>query len=172
MIKLVNFFWQGSWRVDETNSVSCYTMRTEGNAEFLTFLVPNIPMEQKMHWHSKDHEQDDRSDGKYDLDIEDVTNSSLSCLCLRSTIKSQPNLVRISITKKRARFLFSEETINNEVKVMVIFFCARETGFLGSATISNWIFIWWTWDHSFKIATFFNSITVPSRKCRPGLLQR
>ena len=72
------------------------------------------------------HEQDDRNDGKYDLDIEDVTNSSLSCLCLRSTIKSQPNLVRISITKKRARFLFSDQTINNqtinnEVKMMVIF---------------------------------------------------
>ena len=51
------------------------------------------------------HEQDDLNDGKYDLDIEDVTNSSLSCLCLRSTIKSQPNLVRIFITNRR-RFLF------------------------------------------------------------------
>ena len=58
------------------------------------------------------HEQDDLNVGKYDLDIEDVTNSSLSCLCLRFTIKSQPNLVRISITKK---------TINNDVKMMVIF---------------------------------------------------
>ena len=48
------------------------------------------------------HEQDDHND----LDIEDVTNSSLSCLCLRSTIKSQPNLARISITNKKGEISF------------------------------------------------------------------